>query len=80
MATPTVDSDPALPSDVPPATLRRLRAARAGEGRPADGRNGRLTRWRHALLGTGGLRMLAIGAAAGALTYAIGKLLGVSLT
>jgi len=31
VATPTVDSDPSLPSDVPPGTLRRLRAARAAE-------------------------------------------------
>ncbi len=31
------------------------------------------------LLEAGGLRMLAIGACAGALTYGVGKLLGVSL-
>ena len=52
-----MDSEPALPSDVPPATLRRLRAERKADG-PADA-TGRLRRWRRSLFGAGGLRILA---------------------
>jgi apolipoprotein N-acyltransferase len=52
-----VDSDSAVPPDVTPATLQRVRADR-------DTANpGRLTRWRRSLFGFGGLRIL--GAAAG---------------
>ena len=56
VASPTVDSEPALPSGLPPGTLRRLRAARAVDG--AEGHVGRLTRWRRSLFGTGGARIL----------------------
>jgi len=62
VASPTVDSDPAVPPDganVPAGTIRRLRAER-----PSD-HPGRLTRWRRSLFGVGGLRILA--AAAGGL-------------
>jgi apolipoprotein N-acyltransferase len=57
-----VDSDPAVPPDVPnvPAsTIRRLRVGRSAE------HPGRLTRWRRSLLGSGGVRILT--AAAGGL-------------
>jgi apolipoprotein N-acyltransferase len=57
-----VDSDPAVPPDVPnvPAsTIRRLRSDRSA------GHPGRLTRWRRAVVGPGGVRILA--AAAGGL-------------
>ena len=53
MASPTVDSDPAVPPDVPADTVRRLRAEQSGVG------PGRLIRWRRSLLGAGGLRILA---------------------
>jgi len=56
VASPTVDSDPAVPPDVPsvPAgTIRRLRADQSAE------HPGPLTRWRRSLLGFGGLRILA---------------------
>src|SRR6478752_5427287 len=59
VASPTVDSDPAVPPGVPAGTIRRLRADRSTRG------PGRLTRWRRSLFGFGGLRILA--AAAGGL-------------
>jgi len=79
VASPTVDSEPAVPPDVPAggstalpasssvavpaATLRRARAAAHAGG--GQGPPGPLSRWRHSLFGLGGLRIL--GAVAGGL-------------
>ena len=53
MASPTVGTEPALPSPVAGATLRRLRREQRAD------RPGRLTRWRRWLFGAGGVRLLA---------------------
>ena len=53
MASPSVHNDPAVPSAVSSGTVDRLRKDRAAE------HPGRLHRWRSALLGVGGLRILA---------------------
>ncbi|MEP6560237.1 MAG: apolipoprotein N-acyltransferase [Nakamurella sp.] len=58
MASPTVDSDPAVPPDVPAGTVRRSRAAARAAGSAAEG-TGRLTSWRRSLVGSGGLRILS---------------------
>ncbi|MET0863369.1 MAG: apolipoprotein N-acyltransferase [Nakamurella sp.] len=61
MASPSVDSDPAVPPDVPAGTVRRSRAAARASGTAS----GRVTGWRRVLFGGGGLRIL--GAVAGGL-------------